>query len=282
MDFLADPMEDPAMAVRRHEAKHPEVNRMLGGFFREGSDYSTWRSAGTDDFLLIHTTAGSGRLGSAGGDLYVTVGDSVLVRPGVRHDYGTTSGSPVWEFAFAHFHPRSEWMPLLDWPDSGGGIGLIRTDGDVHRRVVTALRRGGRVRSGAMVRDELFGMNALEESLLWLDTQNPLTKRTDERVLRVIEYIGVHVNERLDLHKLAQVAHVSPSRLTHLFQEHVGISPRRYLERERMALAAQLLDLTNRSVGSIAREVGCEDPLYFSQRFRLFAGVSPSAYRERR
>ena len=270
------------MAAPRPEAKHPEVNRMIGGLFREGPEYATWRTTGTDDFLLIHTIAGSGRVGTAAGDLVLTTGHAVLLRPGIRHDYGTAPGSASWELVFAHFHPRSDWMPLLDWPDGGGGVGLIRTDGDLHRRAAAALRRAAGVRFGSPVRTELFGMNALEEALLWLDTQNPLTTRTDERVLRVMEYVSTHLAEPLDVDRLAEVAHLSPSRLTHLFQEHVGISPRRYVERERMLLAGQLLDLTNRSVGSIAREVGCEDPLYFSQRFRRFAGLSPSAYRERR
>ena len=148
--------------------------------------------------------------------------------------------------------------------------------------MIAALRRSARVRFGSTVRDELFGVNALEEALLWLDTQNPRRTRTDERVLRVIEHVGAHLAEPLDVPRLAEVAHLSPSRLTHLFQEHVGISPRSYIERERMLVAGQLLDLTNRSVASIAREVGWDDPLYFSQRFRRFAGVSPSAYRGRR
>jgi AraC family transcriptional regulator of arabinose operon len=124
-------------------------------------------------------------------------------------------------------------------------------------------------------------MNALEEALLWLDTQNPLTTRTDERILRVIEHVGAHLGETLDIERLAQVAHLSPSRLSHLFHEHVGTSPRRFVERERMLLAGQLLDLTNRSIAAISRDVGCDDPLYFSQRFRRFAGLSPSAYRAR-
>lgn len=270
------------MAVARAEAKHPRVNRMIGGVFREGAGYATWRTAGTDDFLLIHTISGAGRFGSGDEELAVTAGDAVLVSPGVRHDYATARGAEFWELAFAHFHPRVEWMPLLDWPAAPGGIGLIRTEGDVDRRVIAALRRSARVRFGSTVREELFGVNSLEEALLWLDTQNPRRTRTDERVLRVIEHVGAHLAETLDVARLAEVAHLSPSRLTHLFQEHVGISPRTYIERERMLVAGQLLDLTNRSVASIAREVGWDDPLYFSQRFRRFAGVSPSAYRERR
>lgn len=257
------------------ESKHPVFSRLAPGYFREGTEYATWRTNGTSDFLLVHTVSGGGRFG----ETPVGAGDSVLIRPGVRHDYATAPGAHRWEFAFAHFNPRADWMPLLDWPTTGDSIGLIHTDGEVNRRVTAALRRSARTASGGLARAELFAVNALEEALLWLDTQNALTTRTDERVLRVIEHIGAHIAEPLDIDTLAHIAHLSPSRLTHLFGEHLGISPQRYVERERMLLAQQLLDLTNRPIAGIAREVGWHDPLYFSQRFRRFAGMSPSDYR---
>jgi AraC family transcriptional regulator of arabinose operon len=283
MEFSARFMEDPAMASLHHpsESMHPVVNRMIGGYFTEGPGYSTWRTNGTDDFLLIHTVAGSGRFGAEKGELLVGPGDSVLLRPGARHDYRTTPDEPLWEFAFAHFHARSDWLPLLDWPAPLDGIGLIHTEGEMRRRVGSALRKATRMRFGALARAELFAANALEDALLWLDTQNSLTNRTDERVLSVLEHVGAHLAEPLDVEQLARVAHLSASRLTHLFTEHLGISPQRYVERERMLLAQQLLDLTDRSIAGIAAEVGWDDPLYFSQRFRRFAGVSPSEYRKR-
>jgi AraC family transcriptional regulator of arabinose operon len=263
------------------DSAHPVVHRLVGGHFAEGPEYAAWRAGGTDDFLLMHTVAGAGLLGAPGGDLLVEVGDAVLLRPGTRHDYRTAPEAGHWEFDFTHFHPRAEWLPLLDWPVVLGGPGLIHTDGEVRNRVGSGLRRSAGMLHGALPRAELFAVNALEEALLWLDTQNPLTSRTDERVVRTIEHVGSHLADALDLASLAAVAHLSGSRLSHLFTQQLGISPQRYVERERMAVAKQLLDLTNRPVSSIALAVGCNDPQYFSQRFRRFAGVSPSDYRRR-
>jgi AraC family transcriptional regulator, arabinose operon regulatory protein len=82
--------------------------------------------------------------------------------------------------------------------------------------------------------------------------------------------------------RLAASVHLSPSRLTRLFREHLGTTPQRYVERRRMTLAKQLLDLTTRPVSAIAHELGWRDPLYFSQRFRQATGLSPTAYRRRR
>ena len=270
-------MEDAAMRTpeSREESMHPVVHRLTPGHFNEGPEYSTWRTNGTTDYLLIHTISGSGRLG----EISVGAGDAVLLRPGVRHDYSTAESATRWEFVFAHFHPRADWMPLLEWPAATGGVCVLHTDGELHHRVTAALRSCVRASTGGLPRAELFAVNSLEEALLWLDTQNPLTSLMDERVLRVIEHIGAHIAERLGVVRLAEVAHISPSRLTHLFSEHLGVSPQRYVERERMLLAEQLLDLTNRPIAEIAREVGWDDPLYFSQRFHHFAGVSPSRHR---
>jgi AraC family transcriptional regulator of arabinose operon len=261
---------------------HPDFDRVLGGHFREGPRYSTWRTAGTRNFLVISTLDGRGRFGGPEGELVAGPGDAVLLRPGVRHDYGTASSEGRWEFVFAHFHPRTEWLPLLDWPLACGTVGHVRAESEVQQRVVAALLTVARMRSGPLQRAELFAVNALEEALLWLDTQNPLASRTDERVLRVTEYVAAHLAEPLPVERLAAVVHLSPSRLTHLFTEYLGRSPQRYVEGERMSLAKHLLDLTDRPIADIAREVGWVDPLYFSSRFARSTGVSPSEHRRRR
>ncbi len=268
--------------VQRAESRSPVVARVLGGHLDEGPEYQTFRSRGTEDWLLIHTVSGSGQLVGPGGSAVRTAaGDAVLLRPRTRHDYGTAPGSSTWEIVFSHFHPRAEWLPLLEWPQPVPGIGRVRAEGEVHRRIVAALHRSSRTGRGALARAELFAVNALEEALLWCDTQNRLGVRTDERLLRVIDHVDAHLADPLDVARLAGVVHLSASRLTRLFREHLGTSPQRYVERQRMTRAMQLLDLTSRPVADIARELGWADALYFSQRFARFTGQSPTAYRHR-
>ncbi|GAA5201994.1 helix-turn-helix domain-containing protein [Microbacterium jejuense] len=273
----------PSTAAAR-ETPHPHVVRVVAGEFTGARDYSTWRTHGTADWLLIHTIAGSGRVGGPAGDVVTRAGDSILLRPSARHDYATAtlSGADSWSLAFAHFHPRAEWTPLLDWPQHAGGVGLVHAPGGIRPRVVAGLRACARSSAGALPQSELFAMNALEWALLWLDTQNPLRGRMDERLLRVVEHIGADLAADLSAPALARIATLSPSRLTHLFTESFGMPPQQYVERERLTRAAQLLASTDRAVGEIARDVGWDDPLYFSRRFSKLHGVSPSAYRASR
>lgn len=265
----------------RTESRHPVVHRVAGGHLYVESGYTTYRRRGTTDWLLIHTVSGAGRLAGRDGEIRTAPGDATLQAPRTLHDYGTAPDADHWEIVFAHFHPRSEWLPLLAWPQPVEGVGRIHAQGEVHERIVAALLRSGRVRGGALQQAELFAVNALEETLLWCDTQNPLTARMDERVLRVIDFVDAHLADPLTVERLAHLVHLSPSRLTHLFVEHVGTSPQRYVERQRMTRAKQLLDLTNRPVGAIAQDLGWEDALYFSRRFRQFTGQSPTEYRRR-
>lgn len=97
----------------------------------------------------------------------------------------------------------------------------------------------------------------------------------------MLEYINAHLDEELTAPRLTAVAHLSPSRLAHLFTAQTGTPLRGYVEAQRMEAAARLLEMTPDSVAEIARRVGFADPLYFSRRSRALRGLSPSAHRAR-
>ncbi|WP_375425032.1 helix-turn-helix domain-containing protein [uncultured Friedmanniella sp.] len=269
-------------AVRPSESFVPLVSLLQAGTFTEGPDYTTWRSRGTTDWLLVHTVDGQGRFGSPGApDLVAQPGDLVLVRPGVLHDYGTERGRGLWQLQFVHFHPRTDWLPLLDWPEVRPGVRRLRPHGEVRRRIEEALTRTVAVSRSGLTHAELFGVNALETALLWAATQRPDHSELDERVLRVVEQVVARLAEPWDVTALARLGGVSSSRLTHLFRTQLGVAPMHFVEQQRMAAARQLLELSAQPVAAVARAVGYPDPLYFSTRFARATGCSPTAYRRR-
>ncbi len=105
---------------------------------------------------------------------------------------------------------------------------------------------------------ETFAMNALEEVLLWCDTQNPLSEqaRMDKRIADTMDYLVRHLAEPVSLNDLAAACGLSVSRLAHLFRLQVGMTPQQFLERQRLHRARQLLELTPRPISAIAAEVG--------------------------
>ncbi|PWR24670.1 GlxA family transcriptional regulator [Zavarzinia aquatilis] len=65
------------------------------------------------------------------------------------------------------------------------------------------------------------------------------------------------------------------------FRKATGMTPTEYGQQIRIANARAALELTRRSVGQIAFDVGYEDPSAFRKLFLRLTGLTPGAYRKR-
>ena len=270
------------------ETPHPHVATIVTGHFREGPQYTNWRSRGTDDYLLIFTRGGSGRVGYARGEAVVREGDLTLLRPGALHDYGTARGASAWEILWAHFLPYPHWLPLFDaWPETAAGLTIARLGSGVNEtvdRVGAALAAMQESALSGRAHADALALNALEQALLWCDTAIPRSDapRIDPRVRRARAYLVTHLGGPVTLGDAAAEVQLSESRLAHLFRDVTGETPQQFLESARLNRAEQLLALTNRTVTAIARDVGYENPFYFSLRFKRRAGLSPRDWRRKK
>jgi AraC family transcriptional regulator of arabinose operon len=268
----------------QRETAPPVVHHLITGHYREGKGYATWRTQGTHDWLLVYTLAGRGRFGHARGQIVTAPGDMTLLRPGTRHDYGVEPARQQWELLWAHFHPRPHWHEWLDWPEEAPGLmRLSLPETEIRERIVARFFDAHHLAAGAQRHGEALAMNALEETLLWCDTLNPRSEqaRIDPRVRQVMDFLRLHLDEKLTVETLAEISGLSVSRLAHLFREQVGRTPMQFLEWQRLERAKQLLELTPRPIQAIATEVGFDNPFYFTLRFKRLTGLSPRAYRNR-
>ncbi len=262
----------------REKYRPTPVARLLTGHFHETSGYRAYRREGVDDWLLVHTRAGQGRFGHAGGDLIAGPDDWVLIRPGTLHDYAVAPEASTWELLWAHFHPRSEWLAWLNWPEVARGLMHLPI---AEPSVADRFLKVHRLYTSDLSRREAFAMNALEALFLDCDRLNPVAtaSRRDARVLRAMEYLDRNLGRKVTLADAAAAAGLSTSRLAHLFREQTGETPQRYLEAARMRRAAELLQRTGFSVQQIAGAVGFESQFYFSLRFKRWTGTSPATFR---
>jgi AraC family transcriptional regulator of arabinose operon len=270
--YRAVNLRDPAIP----DSFTPTVRRLLAGEFDEGPGYATYRRRGTTDWLVFHTLHGRGGFGSG---VFAGPGVTTLIRPGTLQDYGTARDQARWHFLFAHFHPKPDWLPLLDWPSVAPGILQLHPSSATADRITNALSDAVRHQDSVLPQGELLSLNALEAALLWCDTQNPKAAQIDDRLLRAVELIDRNLRADLSIPTLARASTLSPSRFAHLFRAQLGVTPQQFVERRRLEAACRLLELTTRPIASVAAEVGFPDPLYFSTRFRAHTGHSPTQYR---
>ncbi|SDT29754.1 helix-turn-helix domain-containing protein [Microlunatus soli] len=263
-----------AVSVARRTA------RVLTGRLDGDDTYRTVRLRGTTDWLLLATVAGGGRLRVTGQRDIRTGPDQItVVEPYVPHDYGTDPAAGRWTLRWAHLEPRPDWLPLLDWPSVAPGIRQLPIEHAVRDRVVANLDRATVAARSGLPQSPQFAMNAVEEVLLWCDTQNPRRPVLDPRLLAVLEYAGDHLDRPHTVASLARIGGLSATRLAHLAGDQLGTSLMAHIQRQRMDLARQLLIMTDLPIAEVAGRVGYDDPLYFSRRFRIATSTSPSAFR---
>jgi AraC family transcriptional regulator of arabinose operon len=198
-------------------------------------------------------------------------------------DYQTFPTASDWDLTWVHFRPRQHWDKYLQWPVHENGLRYLVFAGDENQQDFVSALHGMLEFARRTLPVALdFAMAALEQALLWchVAASHAGGVPSDTRVRFAADYLASHLGEPFNLEKLAAQCNLSVSRLSHLFKDHVGVTPQQFLEQHRMRHACHLLKLTGLSVAEVAREVGYEDPFYFSNRFRRSLGESPLRYRQ--
>ena len=93
------------------------------------------------------------------------------------------------------------------------------------------------------------------------------------------EWILARLEEPLTLRAMADHARMSVRTFTRHFREETGVSPARWLIRQRTDHARRLLETTDLGVDQIARRAGFGTAAALRQQFHQAIGVSPTAYR---
>lgn len=97
--------------------------------------------------------------------------------------------------------------------------------------------------------------------------------------LGVKRWLDQNLSTRYDLHTLAQEFHVSTRTMLRRFGDEAGETPLAYLQTVRVRRARHLLETTDRTVASIAADVGYRDSGAFSGVFARHTGQRPREYR---
>ncbi len=98
-------------------------------------------------------------------------------------------------------------------------------------------------------------------------------------VSTALGYIRKNLSTALSSREVAEAALCSQSKLSLLFSREVGKSISRYIEDLIMSEAQMLLLSSNHTILQICEKLGYYDQFYFSRRFKLRFGISPSKYR---
>ncbi|MGM5630884.1 AraC family transcriptional regulator [Apibacter raozihei] len=101
-----------------------------------------------------------------------------------------------------------------------------------------------------------------------------------KRINIVIDYINNHLDEDIDLKKLASISHFSPFHFQRIMKAFLGEPLGSFIIRTRVETAAQLIRYTNLPLKDIAYRIGYNTPSSLSKIFKQYYGISPIDYRK--
>jgi len=103
-----------------------------------------------------------------------------------------------------------------------------------------------------------------------------------DTLIRLIEFIKSHLNEKMPNQRLAKEAGMSVESLSRLFRNHLNISPAQYVNKIRISHASHMLEQTDMTIDFIAEITGFPNRAYFSRVFKQVSTLSPAEFRTRK
>lgn len=110
---------------------------------------------------------------------------------------------------------------------------------------------------------------------------DPMPEVVADRLAPLLEWVLSHLDAEHTAASLAQRATMSPRTFARKFQAEVGMAPHRWLLKQRVIRARELLESSDVPVERVADLVGFKSATVLREHFRRDTGLSPKDYRRR-
>ncbi len=120
----------------------------------------------------------------------------------------------------------------------------------------------------------------LTENYLFGKSKKVHLPHLSEEILSTVRYMNAHLHEEINIDVLAARVYLSHTGLIWKFKHELGTTPSQYLILLRLRYAKQLLLNHPYSITEISEMCGYANPYYFTNAFRKYSGLSPTAFRK--
>lgn len=216
-------------------------------------------------------------------------GDLIFVPPGISHRPLLPEKPEEPYVRYVLWLSRGfmeRFASLFPYPFTGHQVrpNMLRTGGTRWERLGELFLEG--------IRETEQGQDGWEAAVLGntLTLLTQIKRATDDRTARALEaeqpelldrilaHVEEHYREELTIGTLAERFYVSPSTVSHLCKQKLGVSLHRLLTQRRLIGAKSLID-RGTPLEEVARQVGFRDYSGFYRAFRQEYGISPRQYR---
>jgi YesN/AraC family two-component response regulator len=101
------------------------------------------------------------------------------------------------------------------------------------------------------------------------------------QIKKILSFIEAQYHESITVERIAEEVYLSPSRLSHIIKDELGITLTECISKVRVDKTKNLLREKELPISQIALEVGYPDQSYFTKVFKKVEKCTPQTFREK-
>lgn len=135
--------------------------------------------------------------------------------------------------------------------------------------------------SGCNNTDEIHNIFQLSATMFAKQVARLHTTLHSHQVERICNYIGRNIFQKITLEDIAAYTELTATYLCRLFAKEMGISIHSYIQREKIIVACNLLEHTDRPISEISVYLGFKSQSNFTSIFKKWRNMTPTEYRDK-
>jgi len=236
-----------------------------------------WHVAHGVGVQLIYVTAGTVMLEQHGQQSFIETGSCAMVRQGTI----TTPAQGTSRFTALTVQGMMADHLMNGWPQV-----IALQHGDSVDRALTFMRRTLQQQGTDVERNNVAERLSVQVYRLFLhlsvhECDASQDSPNNPTVAAAMGLLHSCQARDLDVRRIANAVGVSVSHLHRLFKRVLNTTPLHYAHQHIITRAREALTATDKSCCEISKQLGYDDPLYFSAVFKRYVGESPRTYRRR-
>ncbi len=237
---------------------------------------------GRNDYQLLYIAAGKGHFYFKGSkkETVVTKGNMILFRPGepqVYYYYAVDKTEVYW----VHFTgwKVEEYLDRYEFPKDENVFftGVTPDYPWIYNQIIYEMQLR-RVNHEEMI--SLYMHHIFLTVNRYIKERRQAKSDIINEIERAIHYFKDNYNKPISIEQYAEMHLMSVNWFINSFKNVIKVSPLQYIISLRISTAKGYLENSNKNISEISREIGYDNPLYFSRLFKKYTGKTPTEYRK--
>jgi len=246
------------------------------GYFPNAKHHSRSRKNGIKEYIFLYCLEGEGWIKINGKTINLKPNTGFIIPENTAHKYGS-SLKDAWSIYWIHFagnYAATLYNRFSITNDEAIKIAFDESRISLLNEIIKLLENDLSDEKMELIH---FRLLTLFSSLCYSNTSDNVIQ---DKISHSITFMKSHLNQVLTIDELANQAFYSVSRYSELFKQKTGYSPIQFFIRLKIQKSCEYLNFTNLNIKEICKEVGFDDPYYFSRMFKKQIGLSPMQYKK--